>query len=322
MLSRNMTVRAALESDLDGVRALIAADIPGAVVTTTKPERFDAMITSGEYRPAWIRVAVNDGGDLIAAAVFWGFPQGLHSLALDALVAVSGIDEPAPMWAELIRSEIGARVDAEPMEYHVFLPGTWRGDEAIETALAPRLAAAADAGLIDLLERFRYEWTADMGAPARSARLELRPEPDDAAWVKMFAAVADGTLDVTTKDEVRRLGVLGYAEAELSMYAAMPGDRSWWRFAYDKHGELVGFAMPSRNNGGPVVGYLGVLPGHRGHGYADDLLAEITADLAAYGAERIVADTDATNLPMAAAFDRAGYHRFGIRLVASARTKA
>ncbi len=75
--------------------------------------------------------------------------------------------------------------------------------------------------------------------------------------------------------------------------------------------------MPSANSGGPVVGFLGVLPSHRGHGYVDDLLAEITADLADMDAQRITADTDATNTPMAAAFDRAGYHRFGIRLVAS-----
>jgi len=36
------------------------------------------------------------------------------------------------------------------------------------------------------------------------------------------------------------------------------------------------------------------------------------------GAQRIRADTDTTNLPMAAAFERAGYRRFGIRLVLSA----
>jgi RimJ/RimL family protein N-acetyltransferase len=132
----------------------------------------------------------------------------------------------------------------------------------------------------------------------------------------MFAAVADGSLDAGTRDEVRRLGLVGYAEAEVELYKSMPGERSWWRFAYDQAGDLVGFAMPSRNNGGPVVGFLGVLPAHRGHGYAADLLAEITADLADLGAERIVADTDATNMPMAATFDRLGYRRFGIRLVA------
>jgi RimJ/RimL family protein N-acetyltransferase len=36
------------------------------------------------------------------------------------------------------------------------------------------------------------------------------------------------------------------------------------------------------------------------------------------GAERIVADTDTTNVPMARAFERAGYRTFAIRLVLSA----
>ena len=54
--------------------------------------------------------------------------------------------------------------------------------------------------------------------------------------------------------------------------------------AYDAAGELVGFALPSaEQTGGPVVGYLGVLAEHRGNGYSDDLLAEITHLLVATG---------------------------------------
>ena len=67
------------------------------------------------------------------------------------------------------------------------------------------------------------------------------------------------------------------------MYKSMPGDRAWWRLAYDADGKLIGFEIPSANAGGPVVGYLGVLPEHRGHRYIDDLLAEITHQLAETG---------------------------------------
>jgi hypothetical protein len=80
------------------------------------------------------------------------------------------------------------------------------------------------------------------------------------------------------------------------------------------------------------------LPEHRGHGHSDDLLAEITHVLAeliqrdelrangirangiranGIGADRIRADTDLTNKPMAAAFERAGYRNFAVRMVAS-----
>ena len=64
--------------------------------------------------------------------------------------------------------------------------------------------------------------------------------------------------------------------------------------------------------------YIAVLPEHRGHGYVDDLLAETTRVLTEHGADRIGADTDSTNAPMAAAFDRAGYRRIKIRLVIGA----
>jgi GNAT superfamily N-acetyltransferase len=75
--------------------------------------------------------------------------------------------------------------------------------------------------------------------------------------------------------------------------------------------------MPSANAGGPVVGYLGVLPEQRGHGYSDDLLAEITHLLAETGAEHIRADTDFGNVPMAKSFERLGYRNFAVRRVLS-----
>ena len=50
-----------------------------------------------------------------------------------------------------------------------------------------------------------------------------------------------------------------------------------------------------------------MLPEHRGHGYAYELLAECTRQLAAEGHSSIAAATDQHHFPMAAAFARAGY---------------
>ena len=90
-------------------------------------------------------------------------------------------------------------------------------------------------------------------------------------------------------------------------------DPSWWQLAYAADGELVGLVMPSRNPTFAVIGYIGVVPEQRGHGYIDDLLAQATATLAASGASAIRADTDVANLPMAHAFQRAGYQQFATR---------
>jgi ribosomal protein S18 acetylase RimI-like enzyme len=133
----------------------------------------------------------------------------------------------------------------------------------------------------------------------------------------VFRRVTEGSLDAATARAVARVGVQGAAREDLEIYKSMPGERSWWRLAYDADGALVGFALPSANNGGPVVGYLGVLAEYRGNRYGDDLLAEITHALVETGAERIRADTDLTNKPMAASFERQGYRNFAVRMVAT-----
>ena len=63
---------------------------------------------------------------------------------------------------------------------------------------------------------------------------------------------------------------------------------------------------------------VGVVPTHRGHGYVDDLLAEITRQHADHGAPRITGTTDTTNAHMVVAFTRGGYTCTGLRMVLSA----
>ena len=85
--------------------------------------------------------------------------------------------------------------------------------------------------------------------------------------------------------------------------------------------ERLGYAEPATQivAGAHVVGYLGVLPEHRGKGYVGDILDEILRILALeVGAEMVRSDTDLANVPMAAAMERAGFVNFARRLVFSA----
>jgi RimJ/RimL family protein N-acetyltransferase len=86
--------------------------------------------------------------------------------------------------------------------------------------------------------------------------------------------------------------------------------------------------MPAEPPGFLILFYVGVAPGMRGRGYVDDLLAAGTATLldARRNDEKpLIADTDVSNAPMAAAFERAGWTRFAGRqeyvVSISARTK-
>lgn len=306
-----MKIRTAVETDLDTIHTLIAEQS----LNTVTRERWDKFLATGAYRYDWSWV-VEDDGRIIALSIWWGMEQFDHPFSIDGLYAVPGVDRVA-VWSDLIRHSLATfPAEAEPPEYHIFLPNGWRDRPEIVAELEPRLEAAAAAGLSGLTERLRYEWTPSDGLPARSTRLRFEPA-DDEAFLDVFRRVIEGSLDASTARAVARVGVEGSAKEDLEVYQSMPGERSWWRLAYTADDELVGFALPSANNGGPVVGYLGVLAEHRGHGYSDDLLAEITHILVEAGAERIGADTDLTNKPMAASFERLGYRNHAVRMVAS-----
>ena len=96
-------------------------------------------------------------------------------------------------------------------------------------------------------------------------------------------------------------------------------DPSWWRLAYDgQGGNLVGLVMPAAPPGFLTFFYVGVVPGMRGRGYVDDLLAAGTASFLGARAEGgdekpLRVDTDVANAPIAAAFGRAGWTRFAGR---------
>ena len=297
-----MQFRTMDESDLDLVLTCLSAPS----VNTTTRERFVSSLEAKSYRHEWTWLAF-DGDTLAGLAVWWGFPQGDRPLALDCLWAAPTVDDPISLWAALIR------LVPPPVEYHIFTVPAQRDNPEI----ALRLDAADAAGLTTLNERYRYQWTADTPRPARSTRLTFIPSPDDDEFADVFEKVSVGSLDIATKEGIARIGARAQAQEDVADLMMMPGPRELWRLAFDKSGELVGCAIPSANAGGPVVGYLGVVPAQRGHGYVDDLLAEITWILADEGATVIRADTDSTNLPTAAAFERLGYDRFALRLVAS-----
>jgi len=302
--------RPATEADLG--RLLHCA--VGEPVSWAHPERLRSFLADGHYRYDRVWVAEQDG-EILARAVWWGFP-GTGPLALDCLYTHPSVADRVTLAADLLRHAHDAFGDRPA--YHVFLPVGWRDNHAVAAAVGWRHEACRRAGLTDELERLRYAWTPGSPVPEPSGRLIFREEPDDEAFVAAFAAASAGSPDHHTRQALLVKDPETQAREDLADYLAMPGDRSWWRLACTPSGELAGFALPSANASGPVVGYLGVLPEHRGRGYVDDLLAEITRCHAARGARRIAAGTDTGNLPMARAFERAGYELFAIRLVLSA----
>ncbi|KQU94145.1 GNAT family N-acetyltransferase [Devosia sp. Root105] len=269
---------------------------------------YEALLASNQYRPEHTWVALRDGV-VVARACFWAGREDKRPVSLDWLEA-----EPGPQQVELgtallraahqtIRNAEGKRPD-----YHLFMPPGWRDDSALRSAGEARLTTAQNAGMTPFVERFTYRWSAERdGLPSRSERLEFRPA-DDAQALAVLKQLLVGTLDAHDRHAVAVHGIERAAELQLADLHWFPSPRDWWQLAHTKSGELVGLIVPARNYSQPTIGYIGVVPAQRGHGYVGDLLAEMTWRLSeAAPGESIGADTDFANVPMAKAFARAGF---------------
>lgn len=250
------------------------------------------------YRPDWQRVALRDGRT-VARAAWWGRPEDPEPLVINWFDVAEGEQEAG---AALLRT-----APWRTPELELDLPAGWRDDPRLRAAADTRADAARRAGYLPLVERFVYRWTPDRGLPERPGRLVFTAEPDDSVFYDLLRRIHRGTLDAHARRAVERDGVDRAAQEDLDVFHWFPSPRDWWRLARTPAGEPVGIHIPARNPSGPCVGFVGVVPEQRGHGYAYDLLADCTHFLAGQGAPFIAAATDQGNLPMAAHFTTAGY---------------
>ncbi|CAM5303107.1 GNAT family N-acetyltransferase [Streptomyces canus] len=261
------------------------------------------------HRPDWKRVALRDG-KVVARGAWWGGPDDTAPLNVNWFDVAEGEEEAG---AELLRTA------PWQVELEMNLPAGWREDPEQRAAAEARFAAVQKAEYELLVERFLYRWTPEHGLPERPGRLEFRPEPDDAVFFDLLRRIHSATLDAHALKAIDEDGLDRAAQEELDFFHWCPSPREWWQIAHTPQGDVVGMHIPAHNPSGPCIGFIGVVPEQRGHGYAYDLLAECTHYLVEQGAEFVSAATDRGNFPMAANFAKAGYpvvrERLNYRLV-------
>ncbi|MER6002139.1 GNAT family N-acetyltransferase [Nonomuraea angiospora] len=271
-------------------------------------------LAAGRRRPQWMWAALR-GDHLVARAAWWGRNGDDTPFLLD----IFDIDDSS---ADHERIEIGVRLlqtamaevvpaGTRPPGYNRMIPPDWREAGATRRVVEDRMAALERTGARLLVERLRLEWRPGTPIPDPGGRLAFRPVRDTEDILALMTLVLDGTLDAHSRDDLTRMSpreaAVRHYEDELAHYRS---PRDWWRVATLPDGEPVGFVTPARNDYNPIIGYLAVLPAHRGNGYIDDILAEGTRILSAQDVPRIRAATDLGNVPMASAFQRAGYVNF------------
>ena len=306
---RTQTVRAA---ELDRF-----VEAGGAVQNREEVRQYvQSMFDAGSMRPEWCFV-IEEGDGTLGRVAFWTLP-GMHG-PLD-LVLLDVAWEDLPTGERLLEDvlerarslgarEIGHVIDAPPMWPQ------WQDSPERRVELLERV------GFVLRRETSRFEWREEMGVPAAPRRLDFRTldEVGEEAFIGAIERVSEGTLDREIQAERDELGPREAAREFFELERKLEYDPAWCRLAYAPDGGLVGLVMPARNPTSAVINYIGVVREHRGKGYVDDLLATGTAALHAAGAERVRADTDTRNLPMAAAFRRAGYAEFAGRREYGAR---
>ncbi|TDV52290.1 GNAT family N-acetyltransferase [Actinophytocola oryzae] len=270
---------------------------PALVGVQSVGRDYRELLALGQYRLEWTWVALRDGA-VVARAAWWAGPDDDAPMALDWLDFAPGEDGTA---VELLRK---AGFDAE---YCLVLPPAWRDRPETRAAGEARVDVAQRVGMRPFIERLNYLWTPANTLPPRPGRLEYRPEADDDVVLDVLRRIAEGSLDAHDRRSREKGGVDEAARDNLEFLHWMPSSRDWWRLAFTPSGEIVGLTVPGRNYTRPVIGIIGVVPEQRGNRYAFDLLVEATHLLVEAGVDRIGAETDTTNTPMAATFRRAGY---------------
>lgn len=243
---------------------------PGVRMTTALIE---AEISAGRLQPQWSQVAIGDDGNIMGRALWWGRDEQTP-IALDVWDAVASHDEPGTILVALLKSghaALAAQGLTVPLPHTLRVPVAWRAIADAEHDVRTKIDTAAAAGLRQVNERRQFQRDHGSPVPAPGPRLRFE-QADDDTFVTLFARAAHGSLDVMTRRELSTTNAETLARDEVDYYRS-----SWWHVAYDPNGNAVGIAIPSATPTNRNVGYLAVMPEHRGHGYVDDLLSFITA---------------------------------------------
>jgi RimJ/RimL family protein N-acetyltransferase len=141
-------------------------------------------------------------------------------------------------------------------------------------------------------------------------------EAGETAFVDAIRRVSVSSLDRLDVLQRNDLGAEKYAQ---EFYRVLKEEFEfyphWWLLAYTPSGELVGHVVNvpyNLHHHEGTVGYVGVVPEQRGHGYITDILTQGMYVMTRDGIRSIICDTDQLNAPMIAAFERLGYLHTGI----------
>ncbi len=264
-------------------------------------------------RPEWVWCAVRDGRTVGRVAA-WGSPERELPWIIDLVDPGAEPDRVAVTAALLSHAadQLGA-TGLDPVELDLHVAVGWRS--ATTGTLPDVMEAASAAGFRPLVTRRRFRWTAPGSTPGIGPDLRLEPVSgvDDPALVDAYRRTFTGSLDAHTVRSLESRDARELAREEVADMAHYAGPLDGWRLAYDRSGDLVGLVTGGVGARG-MIGYVGVVPEHRGRGHSRRLLGWMTRWLSDHGAAEVIGETDDANRPMGDAFEAVGFVEEGGRI--------
>ncbi|HEY0755956.1 MAG TPA: GNAT family N-acetyltransferase [Ktedonobacteraceae bacterium] len=298
------------------IQPISEKDLPVFASWSSKPElnnQLQRYILShwdqGTSRPEWCFTAV-EGEQIVGRVVYW---------ASSAQRSPTDIDFFDVDWTQERYLQIGTA-----LLNHSFTALNIAGNQRIKyqlnhpNALQPvtdqRLQILSALGFF--LRRQGYRWETRNTFP-READPQLRYTVvhSEAFLQEIFQRTLTQSLDRGIQRDLTEFGQEEGARRRLKESRISHRLPDGWQIASLPEGEPVGIIMVGKNDGGPIIDYLGILPEHRGHGYVHGLLAQGVNILLMSGAKRIRSDCDVNNEPMIRAFQRAAFTMFCTRSV-------
>ncbi|NMF62752.1 GNAT family N-acetyltransferase [Brasilonema octagenarum UFV-E1] len=267
------------------------------------------MWDEGYVRPEWCFVA-EEAGEFVGRIVYWSLPSLGKPFICDFLELPWNANYLAVGTQLLQQSLTQLQLhDSDSMEYQLDIPSPY------STYLEKRIELLEKFGFSLNRETIRFEWKDTQTQITLSNRLTFRSlnQVGEDAFIHGIMQVSSQTLDRSILHDQAKLGLEQEALERFHTSKALKYNPTWWQLAYTQDETLVGLIMPAENDGGAIIGFIGVVPEHRGQGYVNDLLQQGTLTLKSNGAVRIRSDADTVNVPMVHAFQRAGYRQFASR---------
>ncbi|MBW4687963.1 MAG: GNAT family N-acetyltransferase [Komarekiella atlantica HA4396-MV6] len=257
-------------------------------------------------RPEWCFVA-EEAGKFIGRIVYWSL-RSLDKPMLIDILEVPWSQNYIEVGTNLLQHSL-VQLQLQSVEYDLDCTSS------DFTSLQKRIELFEHFGFSLQRETIRFEWKDTQTQVTPSNRLTFRSieEVGEDAFINAIIQVSSQTLDRSILHNQAELGQEQEATERFKLLKALKYQPRWWQLAYTDEQSLIGLILPAENDGGPIIGYIGVVPKHRGKGYVNDLLLQATLTLKSRGATRIRSDTDINNAPMIRAFQSAGYKQFASR---------